>query len=131
MPKSTVSRTQVVQIHARLSEVCTQTDCPPGQCRYVGDASDASVATEFGVNPNNIASLRREFFGDLAKRGPGSASDLEPLRQEIANLNSRYLQVLSALNELIVKHNSLVNTMELNRVAPVKHLAVLRPEAHQ
>lgn len=122
-----ITRTQIIAIHSRLKEVLEV--LPEGMCRYADSHNDTTIAKEFNCSPNSVAGVRRELFGDMLRKAlPAQAPDLEPLRQEMVQLNSRYLQILSALNELIVKHNSLVNTIELNRVAPVKHLAVPRTD---
>lgn len=122
-----ISRTQTIAIYTRLSDLIEKLD--NGMCRYRNpEHSDATVATEFSCSHNSVAGVRKELFGNLvSKREPGASDTaaIAALQAELNNLNSRYLQVLAGLNELIVKHNRLCETLSLNRVAEVKHLTML------
>lgn len=128
------SRTQIIAIHKLLEEHLEIIG--ERLVRYRGEHSDVSIAALVDAAPNSIASVRRELFGDLVRSSGRSAETantvlLQRLEGEITNLNSRYLQTLNALNELIVKHNRLCQHLTINRVVDANHLTILTEKPTQ
>ena len=112
-----MSRLELIKTHALLEKVIVKMD--GGLVRYEDGWSDERVGEEIGVTKRNVQGARTELFGNLqpAARGSADPAELAVVRSAITRLSDQYA-------ELVLKYNDLVATLALNKVAPVKHLAV-------
>jgi hypothetical protein len=114
------TRSEVVAIHARLSEALTKLD--GGLVAYNGDASDQSIARDLGVSPSSVSTLRVEMFGRLFLRSAAAAAPADdPRVDELVRINEN---IVAAYNDLRDRHNKLIDLLSLNRVVDCRHLKV-------
>lgn len=110
MTKVVMTRSDLFKASGILSAHCSSVG---GFAVYEEGWSDERVAKETGdhLNVYHIRKLRLEAIGEI--RSVTRAGTYE----QLADLQSKY-------NDLILKHNKLVDSLSVNKVLDVRHLKV-------
>ncbi len=119
MAKRMLSRVEVIKAHDMM-KLCLVPSDREGYYKYNNDWSDAKIASEIdpAIQSTAIANLRNELFGKLDVSLNITRED----NQKFKELEQLYSNILACFSELELKHNRLVDTLALNKVANVAHL---------
>lgn len=96
-------------------------------CSYVNGWDDTRVGKEVGYtgDQTNIARLRRDLgFGRVVGQVRPPQTTTKDLLARVEALEAIIAERETLLVELIEKHDKLVTTLALDRVANVKHLSI-------
>ncbi len=116
MPKHATSA-HTVQAHKLLSEHLVKTG--EGMVDYKEGFDDTRIAAmiDKDLSPASVARIRQELFGKLINRGTGADARIAALEGSVRNL-------CGLIQEMVEKHDKLVDNLAVNKVADVRHLRV-------
>ncbi|MEY9184739.1 hypothetical protein ABIG06_006287 [Bradyrhizobium sp. USDA 326] len=125
-----------IAIYKELEKVVSKQ--PDGMCVYNGGADDRTVAEKLQVSPNSVARIRQDNFGklrqqhepdhrldDLTRRVDEMGGALAQLLSDNADLHRVNRNLITSYDELKNKHDRLCDTLQINKVADVRHLKVV------
>lgn len=108
------SRKQMIACNDRLREVLTMT--AGGLCEYKDNFSDLLIGEELGISESSVRGVRLEMFGKLrTSTGPTNG------QLELETVSNR-----QDIDVLIDRLNRLIANLQMNHVADVKHLAIVK-----
>lgn len=117
--RSHVTPVQTAKIYNLLSEFIHNVNPDTGMCEYKNNLDDQKIAgmVGTGVAASAVSRIRMEGFGKISAspghgRGSMMQKQMDDLKAEMA--------------ELTEKHNKLIETLSLNQVAKVRHLAIAK-----
>lgn len=116
------TRTELIAIHKALEEVIEARG--NGLVDFKQGHSDKTIAERVGCSVHSVAGLRLEMFGKLER---GGAQHVESNRAKVDALCQDFDRLVKFIHEFADKHNKLAETLALNKVANVRHLALAIP----
>lgn len=123
-PRVNASTPQIIAINEKLKEVLQSIG--EGMWQYKDQWSDEAVAKFISpdLNHTHIGRIRLECFGQIQARRPTSNRlDVEQLKADNHRLSMENSDIRSRLDAIELLHAKLCDSLSVNRVVDVKHLA--------
>lgn len=126
-----LTRNEIIEAHKMLQKRLKAPSETGGFWEYERDWDDARIAkivrSDEGdeIRPTAIGKLRLELFGPVRPTGGGVvfAGKFEAVERRLGETEALGRELAKRVDELAVLHKRLCETLALNRVAEVKHLA--------